>query len=286
MSDQLKTVLLDLVASLFGGGGAAALIIWLGKNWITERIQQSIRLEHAQKLEDYKTELNKRIQAIEHENQSKQLHTQLFFDHQREAFAALSAKIYEVNSAWTSEHFDVDAGLTGPVPTTALRELHDLYQKHQLFLDGDCVTAMELVFDYFSDSCPTYDGTEFVAKNVDGPFGRARFLQPLVVELFRTKIGVTVGSRVMREIAMLGAMRLLNKKRSDDDGLTPLDRLRVADWTTPGVILSEARENFPELLSALREVQRFLRTEGGSHPEDASKVDRFLAILEAPLKAL
>jgi len=63
-------------------GGAA--IVWLFRNWISERLKQSIGFEYAQKLEGYRTEMNAKIEGIRHENQINQLRTSLFFDHTSE----------------------------------------------------------------------------------------------------------------------------------------------------------------------------------------------------------
>jgi hypothetical protein len=111
---------MDTILSIVSGGATGALLVWLLRGWISERLQQSIRHEYSQKLENHKAELNTRIQAMQHENQLQQLRTSLFFDHQRNAFAAFLTKIAEVNQAWIEKEFEDEIGLTGPVPYEAV----------------------------------------------------------------------------------------------------------------------------------------------------------------------
>ncbi|MFQ2037382.1 hypothetical protein [Aeromonas veronii] len=132
-----------LLSTLFGGVGGAALV-WLAKGWISERLKQSIQHEYAEKLESYKTELNSKIEGIKHENQVSQLRTSLFFDHQRDAFAALITKIAEINREWMT-HYDPNEGLYEPVPSSGYREFESLLYQHQLFLDEECLMALSLV---------------------------------------------------------------------------------------------------------------------------------------------
>ena len=104
--------MMDTILSILSGGSAGALLVWLFRGWISERLQQSIRHEYSQKLENHKAELNARIQAIQHENQLQQLRTSLFFDHQRNAFAGLLAKIAQVNQAWIDKEYHDEEGFT------------------------------------------------------------------------------------------------------------------------------------------------------------------------------
>lgn len=127
---------METVLGILSGGATGALLVWLLRGWISERLQQSIRHEYSQKLETHKAELNTRIQAIQHENELRQLRTSLFFDHQRNAFAGLLAKIAEVNQKWIDQEWQRDEGLTGSVPYEAYKNLQAGYYEHQLFLDG------------------------------------------------------------------------------------------------------------------------------------------------------
>ena len=119
---------MDIILNIISGGATGALLVWLLRGWISERLQQSIRHEYSQKLENHKAELNTRIQAIQHENQIQQLRTSLFFDHQRNAFASLLAKIAEVNQVWIENEYTEEEGLTGPVPYEASLLSHNLIE--------------------------------------------------------------------------------------------------------------------------------------------------------------
>jgi len=69
---------MDVILSIFSSGATGALLVWLLRGWISERLKQSIQHEYSQKLETHKAELNTRIQALRHENQMQQLRTSLF----------------------------------------------------------------------------------------------------------------------------------------------------------------------------------------------------------------
>jgi hypothetical protein len=142
---------MEYLLSILSGGISGGILVWLLKGWISERLKQSIRYEYAEKLESYKTELNSKIESFKHENQVSRLRTSLFFDHQREAFASIIAKIAEVNIKWM-ENFDPDEGLYERVPEKGYREFTDLIHKHQLFLDEECLIAVSLVENAYSSS--------------------------------------------------------------------------------------------------------------------------------------
>jgi len=89
---------MEYLLSILSGGISGVALVWLAKGWISERLKQSVQHEYAEKLESYKTELNSKVEGIRHENQVSQLRTSLFFDHQRDAFAALITKIAQINT--------------------------------------------------------------------------------------------------------------------------------------------------------------------------------------------
>ena len=144
---------MEQLLSLISGGIGGAILVWIARNWITERLKQSISYEYSEKLESYKTDLNAKIQKIQHGNQINQLRTSLFFDHQRNAFASILTQITEVNAQWF-DAYDPDEGLIIPVPSKAYHELKNIYNKHQLFLDDQSLMAIDLILDSYSDSFP------------------------------------------------------------------------------------------------------------------------------------
>ena len=144
---------MDIFITILTGGTSGAIISWLARTWISERLKQSISFEYSQKLENYKTDLNAKVEAIKHDNQVSQLRTSLFFDHQREAYASLIAKVAEINEDW-GYLADPEYGLWERVPYASYKELKNLMFKHQLFLDDESIMALDLILDTYFRSFP------------------------------------------------------------------------------------------------------------------------------------
>lgn len=119
---------------------------------------ESIRHEYAQKLETHKAELNAKMQALLYERQINQLRTSLFFDHQREAFASLLSQIVEIKRKWI-EISDPEEGIIEPVPHEEYKKFKKFFYDNQLFLDSDCILAIDLVLEIMEDSFPFIDGS-------------------------------------------------------------------------------------------------------------------------------
>jgi hypothetical protein len=271
---------MDTVLSMLSGGAAGALLVWLLREWISERLQQAIRHEYSQKLENHKAELNTRIQAIQHENQLQQLRTSLFFDHQRNAFAGLLAKIAEVNQTWIDKEFVEDEGLTGPVPYEDFKDLRATFYKHQLFFDNACLAAIELVLDSYQDSFPFDDGSgRKQNRDVRAAFEAVQFLQPRLAELFQNRIGVSTLRRAEYEIALLGAIKLLNGHHFDEIGLPPDGSLKLDRRDEPAEAVAKAEAHCEELLVKLQEFEVYLKREGAWLHEAALSTRRYLDIL-------
>jgi len=275
--------MIDAILSILSGGLAGAALVWLLRSWISERLQQSIRHEYSQKLETHKAELNTRIQAIEHENQLYQLRTSLFFDHQRNAFAGLLAKIAEVNQKWIDEEFQSEEGFTGPVPYDAYKELRKRYYEHQLFLDSACLAAMELLFEFYTDSFPFDDGSasEPIPRDLKAAYAGVEYLQPRIAELFQQKIGVIDNSRAAHEVALLGGIRLLNHYHFEEVALPAKGSLELTHRDRPADAVVKAEEHLGELTAKLKELCLYLRRDGGVFHEASTKALRYLSILES-----
>jgi hypothetical protein len=280
---------MDAILSVLSGGATGAVLVWLLRDWISERLKQSIQHEYSQKLETHKAELNTRIQAIQHENQLRQLRTSLFFDHQRNAFAGILAKIAGVNQTWIDKEYEHEEGLTGPVPYATYKELRGVYYQHQLFLDPGCLAAMELIFECYRDSFPFDDGSgsppEVSYRDVDVAYQAIEYLQPRLAELFQSRIGVTVSGRGEREIALLGAIRLLNRYHFDEIDLPAKGPLKLTHRDRAAEAVTKAEDNLEELISRLKQFQAFLRQEGGFFHEAATKTERYLTMLTEVEKA-
>jgi len=272
---------MDTILSIFSGGATGALLVWLLRGWISERLKQSIQHEYSQKLETHKAELNTKIQAFRHENELQQLRTSLFFDHQRAAFAGLLAKIAEVNQIWFDKAYDRDEGLSGPVPYEAYKQLLAAYHQHQLFLDVSCLAAMELVFDCYSDSFPYDDGSggSPIPRDVDAAYEAVEYLRPRLTELFQSRIGVPVSGQAELEIALFGAIRLLNGYHFGEIDLPVKGLLKLTDQDRPSDAVTKAEDNLDELVLKLRQFQEYLKRNHGIFHEAATKAVRYLGML-------
>jgi len=271
---------MDTILSILSGGMSGALLVWLLRGWISERLQQSIRYEYSQKLETHKAELNTRIQSIQHDNQLQQLRTSLFFDHQRNAFAGLLEKIAEVNQTWIDKEYHDEEGLNGPVPYEAYKDLRTTFFKHQLFFDSACITAIELVLDSYSDSFPFDAGSgQLEAKDADAAYKAVQFLQPRLAELFQNRICVTKSRRAERDIALFGAIRILNQYHFAEIELPPKGSLKLDNHAQPTEAILKAESHNEELVAKLRQFEEYLKRDGGCFHEAAMKTTRYLEIL-------
>lgn len=271
---------MDAVLNIVTGGVASAIVVWLLRNWISERLKQSIAHEYSQKLESYKSDLNGRLQEISHQNQLHQLRTSLFFDHQRSAFSSLAYKIAEVKQKWSQVAYERDEGIMHPVPHDSYKELQDLYLQHQIFLDGACVAALELVLQCFQNSFPFEDVSgELRLRDMNGAFDEIEYLQPRIAELFRQKIGVTNSGRAALEIALLGGLKLVNNYHFPDIELPAKGSLKITHSDGPGDVVAKGEANLAELLLQLKNLQTYLRGRAGLFHEAEAQASRYLTIL-------
>lgn len=285
------------LTSIFSGGITGGLLVFFLRGWITERLQQSIRHEYAQelethrheysqKLETHKAELNTRIQEIHHENQFKQLRTSLFFDHQRNAFVGMLAKIAETNQIWIDKEYEDEVGLTGPVPYEAFKDLRSIFYEHQLFFDNACLAAINLTLDCYQDSFSFNDGSgRSITRDIRRPYDAIQFLQPRLSELFQSRIGVSTSRRAEREIALLGAIRIINKYKDhfEEIGLSSDSPLKLDRQDEPGEAVAKAEKNSELLLSSLKEFEVYARKDETYLYEIALKISRYLEMLTEPI---
>src|SRR5258706_5857824 len=97
---------MDAILSFVSGSIGGALVIWLLRNWLLERLQRSIEHEYASKLETHKAELNSKLAALSHEYEAHQLRTSLFFEHRRAAFAAVLTAAAQMRDEWVNKAYD------------------------------------------------------------------------------------------------------------------------------------------------------------------------------------
>lgn len=275
-------VIPEFFAQIVPGAVAGAALVWLLRGWISERLRQSISHEYSAKLENHKNELELRLQTLRHDYEVNRLRTSLFFDHQRAAFADLLAKIAEVNREWWKTAYEDDVGLVKPVPGKLLGQLRELYYKHQLFLDAESVMAMELLFEVYEDSLPFDDGSGRgpMPREVREPYDNAQYLQPRIAALFQQKIGVASDERSVRQMALLGAIRTLNRYHFRDIGLPVDEPLKLESPDRAAEAVMKAEQHFDELLRIMRKFRTYLQTETPFFHEAESSLGRYLAVLD------
>ena len=272
--------LLFIASQILPGAAAGAALAWLVRNWISERLRHAISHEYSQKLETHKNDLEIRVQSLRHDFEVHRLRTSLFFDHQRNAFAELLAKIAEVNSEWWRTGYEPDVGLIEPVPTALFRELQSLYYKHQLFLDTESIMAMEILFEMYRDSMPFDDGNGPQRRDAREPYDNAEYLQPRIAALFQSKIGISAERCVTRQIALLGAIRIMNRYHFSDIQLPVGGPLKLEDPERAAEAVMKAERHFDLLLPNLRKFHKYLQTETSFFHEAETSLGRYLAVLD------
>ena len=137
--------------------------------------------------------------------------------------------------------------------------------------------------EYYRDSFPLHDGYGPPRpRDVDAAHDGVEYLQPRIADLFQEKIGVSKGSLAERKIALLGAIKLLNRYQFAEVELPVKGTLELTNRDSPADAVSKAEEHFDELLSKLRQFQAYLRRDGGFFHEAAMKTTRYLTILQPP----
>lgn len=249
---------------------------------LRQSIATSIKLAADKQLEELKSELTSRIEGIRHQHQLSQLETSLLFEHKRTALGRLIGAIAEVKREWHKSAHEPYEGITGPVPNEQYVKLLDTYYQHFLFLDSDCLAAMDLVFDALRDSMPVEDGAgNLRPRDCDAAYNRLEYLLPRIAEVFQQKLGFSRNQRGKRELALLGSMLLLNQYHFPDIGLPVKGSLKIQSRDWPADAVAKAEENVEELLHKLREVRDYLRKRRGVFHDAMASISRYLGILAA-----
>jgi hypothetical protein len=267
---------MDTFIQLAASTGIGAIVGTVLQRWISDRLHTSMQHDYSQRLEALRAELNSRVQHIEHVNELSRLQISLFFEHRRSAFCKILTTIAEVNRAWdlgTSPD-----GEYGSVPSDAYRSIEGTYYDGLLFLDSDCVLAIDLVIDYYRSSLPDNGYT------VDpDDAGRARsaidYLFPRIAELFRAKIESGDGADVVRDIALFGAITVVNKYTFHEIGLPVDGALKIQCSDSVGVAVKRAANNCAALVAKLRETVGYLDRSDGLFYELRSRAVAYLRVL-------
>ena len=101
---DMNDIVLAVLASMAASGGLTALLVWLTKTWLTERLKNAIKYEYDQKLEAFKLTVQSehnialerirsdlRMTAFEHETRFAKLH-----ERRAEAIAEMHAHLQDL----------------------------------------------------------------------------------------------------------------------------------------------------------------------------------------------
>jgi len=272
---------MNIVYSFLGSGISTAISIWLFKIWISERLKQSVKFEYSEKLLAFKTEMNLIVNSIKHENQIMQLRTSLFFDHQRNAFASIITMISNLNDEWKKKYDPIMEGLYEPVPKNGFIKLKCLINEHQLFLDDECLMALSLILDTYSNSFPLYDSQKVNLNQHNCSFDLdcIEYIQPRLASIFKNKIGVNSNKNHLLEITVLTAVKLLNNYNFPEVGVPPTGTLKIKPNLNASEIEGLGEKHFNELIKLLIEFDKYLNRDGGWIHEAQFKVKRCLNII-------
>jgi hypothetical protein len=263
-----------------GGIGGIALT-WLSRNWITERLKQSIQHEYAQKLENHRAELNTKLQSIIHGRELYHLRTSLFFDHQRTAFAELSSQLAQTKDKWFNIAFDPEAAFEEPVPQEEYIKFKKLFYDHQLFFDSECLLAINLALQAMHDSFPfkeTLNGPE-EKRECQEPYERLEYVHERMVQVFQEKIGVTSATNAKFELALLALIKTLNENKGKIPELRLEGGMGLSYFGNSADAVTIAKQYIEPFIEKSKELKKYL-SDQILFEEDLSVVDNALRIIE------
>jgi hypothetical protein len=280
--------LISVIKEVLPGAISGISVSWIFRNWIAERLKQSISHEYSSRLENLKNELNGKLEIIKHQNEVQQLRTSLFFEHQRTAFAEILAKVAKTNEEWWRIGYEPEVGLTMPVSGEHLRELREIYFKHQLFLDAEALMALDLLLDVYTESMP-FDDPDYdpnMQRDAREPYDNAEYIRPRLAALFQRKIGVATDARAVKQIALFGAIRILNKYHFPQIALPVRGELSLEPFDNAAEAVMKAEQHCHELIAKAREFRAFLRTETSFFHEAETSLNRYLMVLDGERETL
>jgi len=284
--------LTDLVRNALGTVALSSAVFWVGRKWLSARLEGSIDLVYSQKLatheskletklESHKNALAVELQSMRHEYEIRQLRTSLFFKHQQSAFSQILSKIAETNQHWFKDSYEPSEQTMGAVPSGLRTELTNLYFKHQLFLDHECRVAMELLFELYRNSLPFDDGNGGEPEERDGYecWVAAGYLLPRLATVFQSKIGLSRDSAALREIVLLGSIRIINRSHFPEAGIPAAGDLRLRDGEGAGESVIRAQRNEPAVIAKMQEFYDYLRLRERAFLEMQTRLKTYLDLL-------
>ena len=244
------------VQTIIISAATTGAILKLGKDWLSERLKASISHEYSAKLQAHKKELDielkqqqsildGRLQEVRLQHEVIQTRTTLFFEHQVAAFAKLLEQLSWTINCWHSSR-QKESGYLPPAPLDGRTNIAKLIREHQLFLDPDCQAALEVVTDAYRRSLNYDDGSGSPphAQDTEARLEDVEYLQPRIAALFQKKIGVDYDRQALRQIGLLGAIRLVGARRASTDKWPLIQHILGTD---PEDAVGLAEENFSQV---------------------------------------
>lgn len=285
LTAALSSVLPLEVQTVIVSAATSSITLWLGKEWLSTRLKASISHEYSEKLQEHKKamdgELNQqqsildaRLQEVRLRHEITQTRTTLFFDHQVAAFGKLLEQLSWTIDTWHSSR-QQESGYLPPAPLEARTKVNSLIREHQLFLDSDCQAALEIVTDSYRRSLNYNDGSGAPshAQDTEARLEDVEYLQPRIAALFQKKIGVEYDRYALRQIGLIGAIRLAATRRVNTDQWPAMQYILSAD---PEDAVGLAEENFSQVQDFLDSLSETM----GSYSEHL-KLKRYISLINS-----
>jgi hypothetical protein len=261
---EAQTIIISVATS--------STILWLGKEWLSTRLKGAIGHEYSEKLQAHKKEmegelkqqqsvLDGRLQEVRLQHEVIQTRTTLFFEHQVAAFAKLLEQLSLTIDTWHNSR-QREIGYLPPAPLDARTKVSTLIREHQLFLDPDCQAALEIITDSYRHSLNYDDGSGAPphAQDTEARLEDVVYLQPRIAALFQKKIGVDYDRHALRQIGLIGAIRLGAAHRANTEKWPLMRHILRAD---PADAVGLAEENFSQVQDFLESLAQTI----GSYSE-------------------
>lgn len=277
LPQEVRTVIVSALTS--------STVLWLGKEWLSTRLKASISHEYSEKLQEHKKEmdgelkqqqsiLDARLQEVRLRHEVSQTRTTLFFDHQVAAFGKLLEQLSWTIETWHGSR-QQESRYLPPAPLEARTTVDALIREHQLFLDPDCKAALEIVTDSYRRSLNYNDGSGAPShpQDTEARLADVEYLQSRIAALFQKKIGVDYDRHAIRQIGLIGAIRLAAAHRANTGQWPIMQHILRAD---PEEAAGLAEENFNQVQDYL---ECFAETIGSYN--EHLKLKRYISLINS-----
>jgi hypothetical protein len=173
---------------------------------------EGIRQRYREATEQLRHQFELETEQLKHKLQLEQLQRSLLFDHLRTAFEEILAGIATLIRKF-EEEYEPGPELFCPIPYSAFEDLKSIVRKHNLLLDNDCETALEILTVAVLRGCSPWDpeGNQPDDEDCSQAYGELNYLASRVADLFRAKLGYSQVRQPMLDFAIFGGVQLINR---------------------------------------------------------------------------